>query len=144
MILYENIYEEMNKIDDEASLKASEKKIKKAPMNELFGMGKKSYYVGIAKTKGIDPERLVDEVKIAISSNKGKLDKLTYPEKISGAYTALRFEADDKTRQKIEDACDQISYEDVKDGKNDLSNVNKKPDELNRLVRKSILWQEAE
>lgn len=137
----ENIYEIMNEIDDEESLVT-----KKKPMNELFGMGKKSYYVGIAKTKGIDPERLVDEIKLAISTNKGKLDKHTYPDKISGAYTALRFEADDKTKQKIEAACAQIPYDDVKDRKYDLSlsAMKKKPDELNRLVRRSIQWQEGE
>ncbi len=136
MILYESIYEEMNKINDEESLD-------KAPMNEFLGIGEKNYHVSVVETKGIDADSLLDEIRQKIKSNKGKMDGYKFQvDKFPGVYKTILYTATSKARENIENACDDISYEDVKNPKYNLTALGKKPEEANKIVRKSIVWHD--
>lgn len=142
-MLYENIYEEMNKIDDEASLQLPRKSSKKDSMNELFGLGAKKYrvYVDLLKAKkyGIDKDSLFNEIQLCIAQNGGKTDgRHNYTGSDDNPF--MSFQTTEKNWDKIADAVDEIQYKDVESRKGKQVGTVRaaSPQELNKRVREVV------
>jgi hypothetical protein len=116
---YYDIYEEMNKIDDDASLVQNSKKT----VNELFDKAE-THYVAIDEHDRVDSAKLARYLVSVIEAKNGKIrDKVRALHPENNSYV-IPYTAKKKDQERIEKAISQINaYEFLSDTRDNRVNA---------------------